>query len=193
MAGGLAPRPDCAGLRDPAGGQLRHGGHRGTEVRISTAFSNDPMLTLQTANGRMIAALARLSEYDTSVKLVPNARPYFTALARLNPGPLRTAIDRLLRACVTRSSSPCSALGQPVRGAVPGDPPARGQAVCHFQHPGVKFLHLLSGRVSYRYGAKMVKLQPGDSLQFDATARHAIEAIEEGPVTYLSIAFTMRE
>nr|WP_311732123.1 XRE family transcriptional regulator [Variovorax paradoxus] len=62
-----------------------------------------------------------------------------------------------------------------------------------FQHPGVKFLHLLSGRVSYRYGAKVVKLGPGDSLQFDATALHGIESIEAGPVTYLSIVFTMRE
>ena len=62
-----------------------------------------------------------------------------------------------------------------------------------FQHPGVKFLHLLSGRVSYRYGAKVVKLGPGDSLQFDATALHGIEAIEAGPVTYLSIVFTMRD
>src|SRR5688572_6553251 len=62
-----------------------------------------------------------------------------------------------------------------------------------FQHPGVKFLHLLSGRVSYRYAAKVVKLGPGDSLQFDAKALHGIEAIEAGPVTYLSIVFTMRD
>jgi transcriptional regulator with XRE-family HTH domain len=62
-----------------------------------------------------------------------------------------------------------------------------------FQHPGVKFLHLLSGQISYRYGAKVVKLEPGDSLQFDATALHGIEAIEVGPVKYLSIVFTMRE
>ena len=53
---------------------------------------------MQTANGRMIAALARLSEYDTSVKLVPEARAYFTALAKLNPGPLRSGIEKLLRA-----------------------------------------------------------------------------------------------
>ncbi len=62
-----------------------------------------------------------------------------------------------------------------------------------FQHPGIKFLHLLSGRVVYRYGAKVVNLAPGDSLQFDATALHGIEAIEEGPVSYLSVVFTMRD
>lgn len=60
--------------------------------------SSRPLPPMQTANGRMIAALARLSEYDTSVKLVPEARTYFAALAKLNPGPLRNGIDRLLRA-----------------------------------------------------------------------------------------------
>ncbi|WP_309929388.1 helix-turn-helix domain-containing protein [Variovorax paradoxus] len=62
-----------------------------------------------------------------------------------------------------------------------------------FQHPGIKFVHLMTGRVSYRYGCRLVNLAPGDSLQFDATALHGIEAIEEGPVSYLSVVFTMRD
>lgn len=62
-----------------------------------------------------------------------------------------------------------------------------------FQHPGIKFVHVVRGRVSYRYGAKVVKLAPGDSLQFDATALHGIEAIEEEPVSYLSVVFTLRD
>jgi hypothetical protein len=48
-----------------------------------------------------------------------------------------------------------------------------------FQHPGIKFLHLLSGRVAHRCGAKVVKLASENSLQFDATALHGIKAIEE--------------
>lgn len=62
-----------------------------------------------------------------------------------------------------------------------------------FQHPGIKFLHLRSGHVVYRYGDRQVKLAPGDSLQFDATALHGIERIEDGPVSYLSVVFTMRD
>lgn len=61
-----------------------------------------------------------------------------------------------------------------------------------FQHPGVKFLYLLTGRVSYRYGNKVVSLGAGDSLLFDATALHGIEAIDEVPVAYLSVVFTLR-
>lgn len=62
-----------------------------------------------------------------------------------------------------------------------------------FQHPGIKFLHLRSGHVVYWYGDRRVKLAPGDSLQFDATALHGIETIEDGPVSYLSVVFTMRD
>lgn len=62
-----------------------------------------------------------------------------------------------------------------------------------FQHPGLKFLHFLSGEVTYRYGAKTVAVRAGDSLVFDATALHGIEAIHARPVTYLSVVFTLRE
>jgi len=62
-----------------------------------------------------------------------------------------------------------------------------------FQHPGLKFLYFLSGEVSYRYGCRTVKVRAGDSLLFDATALHGIEAIQIQPVSYLSVVFTLRE
>ncbi|WP_020723421.1 helix-turn-helix domain-containing protein [Variovorax atrisoli] len=62
-----------------------------------------------------------------------------------------------------------------------------------FQHPGLKVLHFLSGVVTYRYGAKAVEVGVGDTLLFDATALHGIEAIHSGPVSYLSVVFTLRD
>jgi quercetin dioxygenase-like cupin family protein len=62
-----------------------------------------------------------------------------------------------------------------------------------FQHPGLKLLYFLSGEVSYRYGAKLSEVSVGDSLLFDATALHGIETIRSGPVSYLSVVFTLRE
>ena len=62
-----------------------------------------------------------------------------------------------------------------------------------FQHPGLKFIYLLSGEVTYRYGAKVVELGTGDSLLFDATALHGIQALGTLPVSYLSVVFTLRD
>ncbi|WP_371132257.1 helix-turn-helix domain-containing protein [Variovorax sp. SG517] len=62
-----------------------------------------------------------------------------------------------------------------------------------FQHPGLKFLYFLSGEVSYRYGSKMVEVRAGDSLLFEASALHGIETIHSGPVSYLSVVFTLRD
>jgi quercetin dioxygenase-like cupin family protein len=36
-------------------------------------------------------------------------------------------------------------------------------------------------------------VRAGDSLLFEATALHGIEAIQSGPVSYLSVVFTLRE
>jgi hypothetical protein len=38
-----------------------------------------------------------------------------------------------------------------------------------------------------------VALRVGDSLLFDATALHGIASIDEGPVSYLSVVFTLRD
>jgi transcriptional regulator with XRE-family HTH domain len=70
--------------------------------------------------------------------------------------------------------------------------PAAKPYLC-FQHPGVKFLRMTSGRVRYRYGSKAMELGEGDSLLFEATALHGIEAILEPPVSYLVVIFTMRD
>lgn len=61
------------------------------------------------------------------------------------------------------------------------------------QHPGVKFLYLLSGRLTYRYGARVVDLGAGDSLLFDGTILHGIEATDTQPAVYLSVVFTLRD
>ncbi len=56
-----------------------------------------------------------------------------------------------------------------------------------FQHAGVEFIYMLSGRVLYRHADKAYALAPGDSLFFDAAALHGPEDLTELPMTYLSI------
>ncbi len=56
-----------------------------------------------------------------------------------------------------------------------------------FQHAGVEFIYMLTGRVLYRHADKAYPLSPGDALFFDAAAPHGPEELTKLPMTYLSI------
>ncbi|MGD9863654.1 MAG: helix-turn-helix domain-containing protein [Pseudodonghicola sp.] len=56
-----------------------------------------------------------------------------------------------------------------------------------FQHEGIEFLYMIEGRVDYRHGDRIYRLEPGDSLLFDADAPHGPEGLIELPARYLSI------
>jgi len=56
-----------------------------------------------------------------------------------------------------------------------------------FQHDGMEFIYMLSGKVIYRHADKLYPMGPGDALFFDAGAPHGPEELLEPPMTYLSI------
>lgn len=56
-----------------------------------------------------------------------------------------------------------------------------------FQHDGIEFLYMLEGEVTYRHGNDLFRMTPGDSLFFDADARHGPEELTRRPIRYLSI------
>lgn len=56
-----------------------------------------------------------------------------------------------------------------------------------FQHPGVEFIHVLSGILHYRHGRHTYVLRPGDSLTFRGDAAHGPERLEKVPIRMLSI------
>jgi transcriptional regulator with XRE-family HTH domain len=56
-----------------------------------------------------------------------------------------------------------------------------------FQHDGVEFLYMLTGKVIYRHADKLYPMSAGDALYFDAGAPHGPEELIERPMTYLSI------
>lgn len=53
------------------------------------------------------------------------------------------------------------------------------------QEAGVWFIHMLAGRMVYRFGDNLYSLRAGDSLTYDADAPHGIERVEVFPATYL--------
>jgi transcriptional regulator with XRE-family HTH domain len=56
-----------------------------------------------------------------------------------------------------------------------------------FQHAGIEFIYMLTGRVLYRHADKIYPLSPGDALYFDAAALHGPEDLTKLPMTYLSV------
>jgi transcriptional regulator with XRE-family HTH domain len=56
-----------------------------------------------------------------------------------------------------------------------------------FQHEGLELLYMLEGEVTYRHGDQLFHLKPGDSLFFDADARHGPEVLNQLPARYLSV------
>lgn len=62
-----------------------------------------------------------------------------------------------------------------------------------FQHEGIEFIYMLTGRLTYRHADKVYPMGPGDALFFDAAAPHGPEELIERPMTYLSIIIYPRE
>lgn len=56
-----------------------------------------------------------------------------------------------------------------------------------FQHPGVEFIHVLAGRMTYRCGPETFDLAPGDSLTFETVSPHGPVIVDEPPVTFLTV------
>lgn len=54
-------------------------------------------------------------------------------------------------------------------------------------HPGQEFTYVLSGTLKLTVGGHDLTLLPGDSLYFDASAPHGMQALEGEPVEFLAI------
>ena len=62
-----------------------------------------------------------------------------------------------------------------------------------FQHAGLEFLYMLEGEVVYRHSDKLYRMEPGDSLFFDADAPHGPEELRRLPIRFLSIISYARQ
>lgn len=63
----------------------------------------------------------------------------------------------------------------------------RSEVFPGFQHPGIEFIHLLSGVLHYRHGRHVYVLKPGDTLTFRGDVAHGPERLEKVPIRMLSI------
>ena len=64
-----------------------------------------PLPSNETANGKLIAALEKLSVYEPGVQLVPQTRDYLAALGRQNPGPTARSVRKILTGSNARTQA----------------------------------------------------------------------------------------
>jgi transcriptional regulator with XRE-family HTH domain len=59
-----------------------------------------------------------------------------------------------------------------------------------FQHAGTEFIYMLSGRMTYGYGAARYAMRPGDALEFEGDVPHGPVELTKLPITFLSVIAT---
>src|SRR5579871_137348 len=69
----------------------------------------------------------------------------------------------------------------------------RSEVFPGFQHPGIEFIHLLSGSLHYRHGRQTYVMKPGDTLTFRGDVAHGPERLVKVPIRMLSIIIYAEE
>lgn len=62
---------------------------------------------------------------------------------------------------------------------------AAGQPL--FQHPGIEFIHMLEGRMTYRVGDEVFEMAQGDSVSFEAEVPHGPQALSTQAVQFMTV------
>jgi len=62
-----------------------------------------------------------------------------------------------------------------------------------FSDRATVFVYMLDGKISYRYGTRLISVRKGDTLIFDGRTAHGPEAVQEGPAKYLSVQVRLQE
>ncbi|WP_410708000.1 cupin domain-containing protein [Bradyrhizobium sp. BWA-3-5] len=56
-----------------------------------------------------------------------------------------------------------------------------------FQHPGIEFIYMLSGRMQYRFGDKTFLVEPGDAFTFSGNILHAPEQLLDDHIQFITM------
>lgn len=56
-----------------------------------------------------------------------------------------------------------------------------------FLHPGIEFIHMLKGKMEYRYGEDLYLMKPGDSMTFSAEVEHGPERLLAKRIQFLAV------
>jgi transcriptional regulator with XRE-family HTH domain len=62
-----------------------------------------------------------------------------------------------------------------------------------FNDRATVFVYMIEGRMTYRYGTRLLSVSKGDTLIFDGRTSHGPETVQERPAQYLSVQIRLQE
>lgn len=198
-SGSSAPLPSEPTLEQAIGVQIRQ--HRRrlqlTGAELATAAGVSTGMLSKIENGQISASLTTLQALAKALNLPLSA--LFTPFEEQRDcAYVKSGQGVHIERRGTRAGHRYELLGSSLGGNVVVEPylihlSTEAQPYTSFQHAGVEFIYMLSGRVSYRHADRSYELGPGDSLFFDAAAPHGPEELLELPMEFLAIVAYARD
>ena len=141
----------------------------------------------------MAKAPTRLPRITASGMLSPSISAEMTPAAKPSPAPTVSTTESTRTAAEAAAALGCEvgAIASSLVFLADGAPilvlTTESDRFQTFQHEGIEMLYMLEGTVTYRHGEQAYRLEPGDTLLFDADAPHGPVELIELPARYLSI------
>ncbi len=200
LTGSLAPAEDAPkSLEVAIGAEVRRlrKSFDLTIAELGAAAGVSAGMMSKIENGTISASLATLKSLAASLN-VPITRLFSESEERRHCSFVKSGQGVRIERRGTKSGHQYELLGNSMKGDVVVEPyliTLQDDAVpyTHFRHAGVELIYMLSGKVRYRHGDDSYVMEPGDTLCFDAAARHGPEELIEAPMQYLSIIMYQRQ
>ena len=164
------------------------------ELGAAAGFSASMLSKIE--NGAISPSLATLKSLAVTLN-VPISRLFSESEERRDCSFVKAGSGVRIERRGTKAGHLYDLLGQSMTGEIVVEPyliTLKEDAVpyTHFRHVGVELLYMLSGKVRYRHADQSYLMEPGDTLCFDAAARHGPEELVQAPMQYLSIIMYQR-
>lgn len=193
-----ATNPEARTLAEAVGSQIR-------ALRRTADLTTVELATRAGLSNGMLSKVERgttMPSFDTIVRLakgldVPVARLFASFDDRRDISVVKAGQGLLVDRRGSKRGYSYELLGHLLSGELFVEPylvtlQAATKEYASFQHTGVEFIHVLSGRMMYRYADRLIEVGPGDSLLYDSTAVHGPEELLMPPVKFLSICVNLR-
>ena len=162
-----------------------------TVAELSTSAGISTGMLSKIENGSISASLGTLSALSKSLN-VPISRFFRETEERRDCSFVKAGAGVSIERRGTKSGHRYNLLGHSIHGELGVEPylitlKEDAEPYTHFRHAGVEMIYMLSGKVRYRHAEQTYLMEPGDTLFFDAAARHGPEELIKAPMTYLSV------